>query len=717
MAASQMFPKWLINCKDDVTKSKEWNSYVHELHEAIQQQLAESHVQYFTDLSEAEKELFMQRAAKALEKGSSSKYLLNKVSALMDIHLNEQVSKQLLDDYPSNTRSDLVIEAAEEGAMSLLKRWPDMKCKLHILFNQPLPEPIRQLAWHLYLSNPQIRKTYVELLNENPRAAISSQDLDISQKVEQMVLAEPTFRDLKGSVGHFYAMKATLSYHHSRQQTSSRLRDIDYFLVVPFVIVADGSISRREPVSAKVVALLVEEYLTYMSTRPGFVVDSGSEAHNEELKGFLIKVAAILDKHYPQMNALISKSFVPGREKIVATEKGSRALLLEGLKELIRPMTRTMLIGYLNFETLKYVWDQYIIGLDVPGFSTEWLAVVIATLLGLEYEKLKECQSPLAMEAVLNRESPHLTVQQFQHQIKRYHYRDLFAMLTSDQKAAMPVLDPTQSLHPPWRHWHNDQVPPYTKPQDRRKAREEREAERERLQQQQRDAERQRKEEEMREKKAAEGAMMKTAAAERARLDRERNELEEQLQEERRKRQEAEMRAQEEIALLRRELDVLRKPVSECRSAEKSPTVSVYSTSTYMSRSIIPPPPTPASDFSRMAPIPESPTHTPAPSLNPQAQAEEVILDFLTKIRKSIDTIAHGEGAEAEHLDVETNKYIYNNVQDVKRAQLEVFGHRLQPAEFERMDAQRQKATCDQMMMLIQKWRDDRRARELRQLK
>ncbi|BFZ18747.1 hypothetical protein BsWGS_21786 [Bradybaena similaris] len=706
MASSQSFPKWLLSCKDDVTKSKEWNSYVHELHEAIQQQLSESHVQYFTDLSEAEKELFMQRAAKALEKGSSSKNLLNKVSSLMDLHLNEQVSKQLLDDYPSNTRSDLVIEAAEEGAMSLLKRWPDMKSKLHILFNQPLPEPIRQLAWHLFLSNPQIRKAYVDLLNENPRAAISSQDLDISQKVEQMVLAEPTFRDLRGSVGHFYAMKATLSYHHSRQQTNSRLKDIDYFLVVPFVIVADSSILRREPAAAKVVALLVEEYLTYMSTRPGFVVDSGSETHNEELKGFLNKVAAILDKHYPQINALISKSFVPARDKIVATEKGSRAVLMEGLKELIRPMTRTMLIGYLNFDTLKYVWDQYIIGLDVPGFGAEWLAVVIATLLGLEYEKLKECQSPLAMEAVLNKESPHLTVQQFQHQVKRYHYRDLFAMLTSDQKAAMPVLDPTQSLHPPWRHWYNDQVPPYTKPQDRRKAREEREAERERLLQQQRDAERQKKEEEMREKKAADGAMMKTAAAERARLDRERNELEEQLQEERRKRLEAEMRSQEEIALLRRELDALRKP--------KSPTVSVYSTSTYMSRSLIPPPPTPASDFSRMAPIPESPNSTPAPSLHPQAQAEEVVLDFLTRIRKSMDTIANGEGSEAEHLDVETNKYIYNNVQDVKRAQLEVFGHRLQPAEFERLDPQRQKAACDQMMTLIQKWRDDRRARELR---
>lgn len=60
---------------------------------------------------------------------------------------------------------------------------------------------------------------------------------------------------------------------------------------------------------------------------------------------------------------------------------------------------------------------------------------------------------------------------------------------------------------------------------------------------------------------------------------------------------------------------------------------------------------------------------------------------------------------------------MYVNYLHISFLQLEVFGHRLQPTEFERMDAQRQKTACDQMMMLIQKWRDDRRARELRQLK
>ena len=40
-----------------------------ELFDAVQQQLTESHVKYFSDLSEAEKELFMERAVRAIQHG------------------------------------------------------------------------------------------------------------------------------------------------------------------------------------------------------------------------------------------------------------------------------------------------------------------------------------------------------------------------------------------------------------------------------------------------------------------------------------------------------------------------------------------------------------------------------------------------------------------------------------------------------------------------
>lgn len=45
--------------------------------------------------------------------------------------------------------------------ISLLKKWPEMKSKLHVCFNQPLAPPIRQLAWKLFLANP--KGTFVRL--------------------------------------------------------------------------------------------------------------------------------------------------------------------------------------------------------------------------------------------------------------------------------------------------------------------------------------------------------------------------------------------------------------------------------------------------------------------------------------------------------------------------------------------------------------------------
>ena len=44
-------------------------------------------------------------------------------------------------------------------------------------------------------------------------------------------------------------------------------------------------------------------------------------------------------------------------------------------------------------DTLLYIWDQYMIGVDTPGFNNEWLAIATVTLLGLVKEKLKDSTS------------------------------------------------------------------------------------------------------------------------------------------------------------------------------------------------------------------------------------------------------------------------------------------------------------------------------------
>ena len=77
---SVTFPVWLQNSKAEIVDSEEWRGVTGDLFDAIQQQLAQSHVAYFTDLTDAEKSLFMDRAAKSIQ---HCKYHSDKLSLVV----------------------------------------------------------------------------------------------------------------------------------------------------------------------------------------------------------------------------------------------------------------------------------------------------------------------------------------------------------------------------------------------------------------------------------------------------------------------------------------------------------------------------------------------------------------------------------------------------------------------------------------------------------
>ena len=87
--------------------------------------------------------------------GESHQALQEKVSSLLDRHLNADVARQLMEDFPVKTKTDLILENAQDGIIGLLKKWPDMKSKLRIGYNQPLPPKMRRTMWKLYLKNEE----------------------------------------------------------------------------------------------------------------------------------------------------------------------------------------------------------------------------------------------------------------------------------------------------------------------------------------------------------------------------------------------------------------------------------------------------------------------------------------------------------------------------------------------------------------------------------
>lgn len=131
---------------------------------------------YFTDLTEAEKSLLLERAARSLASSDGGKVyenLQSKLSYLLDQTVNNQVAKKLLEENPLETKTDLVLDTTSEGITTLLSRNPSQKYKLRVFLNQVIPQPIRFnnkfifvinsfinfnilnrfLAWQLFFSN------------------------------------------------------------------------------------------------------------------------------------------------------------------------------------------------------------------------------------------------------------------------------------------------------------------------------------------------------------------------------------------------------------------------------------------------------------------------------------------------------------------------------------------------------------------------------------
>ena len=69
-------------------------------------------------------------------------------------------------------------------------------------------------------------------------------------------------------------MKAILSYHHVCKKTKSSLIDTDYMLAVPFLVNVLSTTRPEQLVLESTLSILIEEYVTFMSSRPIYMRES-----------------------------------------------------------------------------------------------------------------------------------------------------------------------------------------------------------------------------------------------------------------------------------------------------------------------------------------------------------------------------------------------------------------------------------------------------------
>ncbi|CAF1026249.1 unnamed protein product [Rotaria magnacalcarata] len=451
-------PSWLVESRENALKTQEWNNLTTNIYDAVDQHLAQSHVQYFTDLSDAEKSLVLERAAKSLKgttNGGPTPYdnLNKRVSDLLDKGVNNDVSRSLMTDDPLETKTDIILNKVCEGIIALLRKWPDQKYKLHAFLNQSLPQPVRFVGWNLYLSNINYRQKFINDLGNNPRSVLSPMDAEIQRNCDSLVRTLPVATDMIDSKGNMSAMKAILSYYHSMFSNKRDLVDSEYYYVIPIVLSHNPPLSRSEKPYEKSLSLLTEMYRTFLDTMPPILRDVYLNSSTHELEPWFHKVEFHLKEiDRPVYNHMRTVLYPP--DSHMSTNDDPYVLVF--LKKCCYPWFKYMFVGCLTADPLMFVWDQYLITSDIPKFHDELIPAIAAAMIITLRDFLLKCKMTSEMESILQHKTNIIITRQLQSVIVRFFLAEFKSRIARSDFG--PVIDPTEGRQ--WTSYNKDHVPP-----------------------------------------------------------------------------------------------------------------------------------------------------------------------------------------------------------------------------------------------------------------
>ncbi|XP_063811910.1 uncharacterized protein LOC135049882 isoform X2 [Pseudophryne corroboree] len=614
MAAGSASLPWLEKTRQQIQNLQEWREFSDKLCDAVQQQMNESSIKFFNDLSETEKVFVLEKAAKALHSGTIYNQLTSSISSCLEQNIHSYVAQKQQDGNILRDQSDMVASHIQDGVINILENRPSMKVKLRAIFNHPIPLVLRTLTWKLQLSNIKVRMEYLTQVSRNKVRSVL--DREIGLHCEALLTKEQTLQHLKDNKSVGRCMRNVMSYYHKQSKVS--LFEEDYLLLVPLVqSVYDASKPSTSLESMS--TLLVEEYITFMDSRPSIMCKShpNKESDKKTFQSMALSLKKI-DQHLAQT---IQNTYS-------AEAESPEEALTFGLQRMVQPVFHVLFVGYLNMNTLLYVWDQYIIGLDEPSYNC--LPAIGLVFLILLKEHLTGCSSS-DMEAALKTGGPTLSVQEFQMVINKHFYQDLFSALNKGESNQLPAHDPTQDT-PHWSYVSTVAAPPRTMPQDRRKAREQREILKRQVAEAEQREELMRRQQEEEQNRQEEERLNRLLEDTKKRHEEEKSALENQIKQEQQQNYELEKRATEQINELQSEI---RRLLQQRRVSSGGHSVE----------SIRAPPPSVKSQTPTERKSSDSPSTPEQQIVSPQITREvngktanTVMLDLLQQMMESADT-------------------------------------------------------------------------------
>eukprot|EP00941_MAST-03F_sp_MAST-3F-sp1_P005857 g5857.t1 len=451
-------PAWLEGSAAQITKSDEWTTLTKELHKVVKHQLDLNNIHAFVDLSPAERALFIDKAEEDLKGSGIYKGFLAKLSDKVDECLTTEVLATMRLAGNSMTKTELLVQRAEEGLLSLVKSFPNEHDSLKLLLNQSIPNKVRVQVWKSQLSNPSARRVFEEQVSVSLLKTMSKQDAEITRNCQR--LADKHFPDIADDLQLMTMMKTVVSY---ADKVFSSDPPWLYFSVVPLLRVfghlrapvhyressmleqGESEADSIKDVSGKVrggigtlnaqtakqvlengdIGTLVEVFFGVLSLDRPILA---SEGEIEVFRGgegnpkYLL-LEPLLLKHSHQLHSHIVQVF--SQDGNLSTHPVSDLFL--------RPVQQLM-VGFFKPEVVLFVWDQCML----TSFVEMLPKISVATLLILK-ESILQADTPQLMSRVLKQQArSSVTLRRLQHEMSRKFMKEI--------REHLGVSDPTASL-------------------------------------------------------------------------------------------------------------------------------------------------------------------------------------------------------------------------------------------------------------------------------
>jgi hypothetical protein len=384
-------PLWLDDLRDEMMVSPEWQALTKRVYHSVQDRLKQNHIQFFSDLNDVEKSLFIDEVERSLAADHVYKSFQGVLSRGLDECLSNEVETKLLKSGSTrDNKVNMILDLAADGATKLLKRLPGEKSTLRVMLNHELPGPLRKQAWGMYLGHPEARTKYDRDVLTSRMGTMSDHDADISSKCQAMI--DTKFREVEThrSGTLISLMKTTLSYYEVLTQRD--LEETFYYLCVPLSWVWCSTFTEAGAVIEAYVALLEMPRPKYIMTVTEELAKT-LQAQDTELFDYIANINATATAG-TSLSGVTTDTFIGN---------------------LLKDAVLRLFVGTLSLPVCCYVWDQALIlgsfEKIVPSFAI--------TLLLILRDQLLASPTPEQLQRTISNHSSTIELRHFQGMAER----------------------------------------------------------------------------------------------------------------------------------------------------------------------------------------------------------------------------------------------------------------------------------------------------------